>query len=176
MNIFIYWNYKDNDSKKIYQFLNQSTFFELLEEGNNVIFHKEHQDFIIDNLMHNEIRNSDIILFFTHGDDDSILKFRYKDELPKERFIFLDFENAELLRGKRVIAICCRSANQLGEYCVGEKVQSEFFVGFQDDLIYDEGFSNEFKRIVFKTYSSAFERAFINAYNKKWPAEGFVLF
>lgn len=175
MNIFIYWNYKDNDSKKMYQFLNQPTFFDLLREGNNIIFHKAHQDFIIDNLMHNEIRNSDIVLFFTHGDDDSILKFRYKDELLKERFIFLDLKNAELLRGKKVIAICCCSANQLGEYCVSENIQSEFFVGFQDDLIYDEGFSDEFKRIVFKTYSSAFERAFINAYKKKWSAERFVL-
>ena len=50
-----------------------------------------------------------------------------------------------------------------------------FYVGFKDDLIYSEGFSDDFRGIVYRTYSRAFEKALINAYKDKWTAGKFVL-
>lgn len=175
MNIFIYWNYKDNDSKKMYQFLNESFFADNIGCNKIIKFKKAYEDFEIDDSLCADMVNSDIILFFTHGDDDAILKFRYYNELVKERFIFLDKKNANLLKEKKVIAICCRSANLLGKYCIGENVQCKFFVGFQGDLIYNEGFSDELKSLIYKAYSNAFKSAFIDAYNNKLTAERFVL-
>jgi hypothetical protein len=79
MKIFIYWNYKDSDSKNIYQFLKKTTFINMLEECNDVFLWKKFDDFIIDETLNEELTSSDIILFFTHGDDDAILKYRYID-------------------------------------------------------------------------------------------------
>lgn len=175
MNIFLYWNYKDQDSKKIYQFLNNTSFRASLEASHNVVFHREFHDFPLDDRLLNEIADSDLVLFFTHGDDDAILKFRYNDESVKKRFTFVDLENASVLKNKKVLAFCCRSANILGRYCVDKDIESKFFVGFSDDLIYSENFSVDFKNIVYKTYSNAFEKTLIDACNKNWSADKFVL-
>lgn len=174
MNIFIYWNYKDNDSKKMYQFLNELSFSDLLPD-NKIMFHKEFKDFNIDDSICNDMKNSDIIFFFTHGDDDAILKFRYNNEQYKQQFTFIDFNNANLLKEKKVIAICCRSANCLGKHCVSDNIQCKFFVGFQDDLVYSDGFSKKLRSLIYKAYSNAFKNAFLDAYKYKWSAEKFVL-
>lgn len=175
MRIFIYWNYKDRDSKKIYQFLNKSKFMYKITQDHDVYIYKKYKDFLLDESLCNEILNSDIIMFFTHGEYDAILKFRYIDNLLKKRYVFVDLENALLLKNKKVISVCCRSAKELGVYCVGDKVQSKFFIGFLEDLIYSEDFSDDFRSIVYKTYSNAFEQAFEQAYDNNWTAEKFVL-
>ena len=175
MKIFLYWNYKDQDSKKIYQFLKNNSFMDFLNNCHNVIFYKEFRDFPLNDTLLNHMATSDLILFFTHGDDDAILKFRYNDESVKKRFTFIDLENASILKNKKVIAFCCRSANRLGRYCVDKDIESKFFVGFCDDLVYSENFSNDLKNIVYKTYSNAFEVSLLNAYNKNWTADKFVL-
>ena len=48
MKIFLYWNYKDQDSKKIYQFLKNNSFINFLSNCHNVIFYKEFRDFEVD--------------------------------------------------------------------------------------------------------------------------------
>lgn len=100
MKIFIYWNYKDNDSKKIYQFLKNSTFLEKLKEENTVTIKKMFSNFILDEDIINAVAESDVIMFFTHGEEDSILKFRYKNEDVKDQFTFINTDNAGILKGK----------------------------------------------------------------------------
>ena len=174
MNIFIYWNYKDGDSKKIYSFLNDSEFIESVKEREDIVFHKEFENFELTEEIVKEIEGSDVILFFTHGDSDAILKFRYKDPLLKQRFVFIDKGNASILKKKKVIAICCNSARELGNFCMNGDIKSEFYIGFADDITYDEGFTNDFKSIVYKTYSKAFSEVVLNAYKGHWSADKFV--
>jgi hypothetical protein len=175
VKIFLYWNYKDRDSKRIYQFLNNAAFKEGLESRCDVVWQRMYCDFQLDDKLLNDMLTSDLLLFFTHGDDDAILKFRYNDEAAKEQFTFINQDNATILKKKKVIAICCRSANILGKYCVGKNIESKFYIGFHRDLIYDEGFTDDFKSIVYRTYSNAFEMALLNACSKEWTADKFVL-
>lgn len=175
MNIFLYWNYKDQDSKKIYQFLKNPEFKQFFDESHNIKWYRKYSDFELNKSLYDDIENSDLVLFFTHGDDDAILKFRYADEIVKNRFTFVNLENASILKNKKVIAFCCRSANVLGRYCTGKEIQSKFFIGFCKDLIYDEGFTPELKSLVYKTYSIAFEKTLLDACDKGYTAEKFVL-
>lgn len=174
MKIFIYWNYKDNDSKKIYQFLKNSTFLEKLKEENTVTIKKMFSNFILDEDIINAVAESDVIMFFTHGEEDSILKFRYKNEDVKDQFTFINTDNAGILKGKKVLAFCCSSATILGEYCCSEEVMSKFYIGFKKDIIYGEGFQNEFRSIMYSSYSEAFEKALLKAYQEQWTADNFV--
>lgn len=174
MKIFIYWNYKDNDSKKIYQFLKNSTFLEKLKEENTVTIKKMFSNFILDEDIINAVAESDVIMFFTHGEEDSILKFRYKNEDVKDQFTFINTDNAGILKGKKVLAFCCSSATILGEYCCSEEVKSKFYIGFKKDIIYGEGFQNEFRSIMYSSYSEAFEKALLKAYQEQWTADNFV--
>lgn len=173
MNIFLYWNYKDNDSKRIYSFLNDSEFVNKIQQDENLKFYKKCYSFEVDEDIKKEIADSELVLFFTHGDNDSILKFRYNDEIVKKRFVFIDKSNASMLKHKKVISICCNSARELGKLCVSDEVQSKFYIGFLDDITYDEGFTGTFKSIVYQTYSNAFHKALYGAYNGKWNAEKF---
>lgn len=175
MKIFVYWNYKDQDSKKIYQFIKQSSFFENLAKEHQVVLHKEFKDFKLDDTVIKDLQESDIAFFFTHGEDDSILKFRYNDALLKDRFTFICKDNAPLLSKKKILAFCCRSANKLGEYCVGPNINSLFYIGFTADLIYSEQFSDNFRNTVYKTYSAAFEKALEDSYKNNWTAKQFVI-
>ena len=176
MKIFVYWNYKDQDSKKIYQFIKQSSFFENLEKEHQIFWHKEYKDFPVDDTLKEHLQESDIIFFFTHGEDDRILKFRYNNELVKDRFTFISYNNARLLSEKKIFAFCCRSANELGEYCVGFNVNSIFYIGFMDDLVYSDEcvVSGEFKSTIYKAYSAAFEKALTESYEYKWTVSRFV--
>lgn len=174
MRIFIYWNYKDNDSKKIYQFLKNSNFLEKLKEENTVIVIQRYSDFTLDEDIITAITESDIIMFFTHGEEDAILKFRYKNEDVKDRFIFINSDNAGILKEKKVLAFCCSSAAILGEYCCSEVVKSKFYIGFKKDIIYGEEFRNEFRSIVYNAYSGAFEKALLKAYQEQWTADKFA--
>lgn len=174
MKIFIYWNYKDNDSKKIYQFLKNSTFVEKLKEENTVTIKKMFSNFILDEDIINAVAESDVIMFFTHGEEDSILKFRYKNEDVKDQFTFINTDNAGILKGKKVLAFCCSSATILGEHCCSEAVKSKFYIGFKKDIIYGEGVQNEFRSIMYSSYSEAFEKALLKAYQEQWTADNFV--
>lgn len=174
MKIFIYWNYKDNDSKKIYQFIKQSTFIENLKKEHEVVVYRKFQDFELDITLMKDLQESDVVLFFTHGEKDSVLKFRYNNELLKDRFTFINLENANILGGKKILAFCCRSAGELGKYCVEPDVNCIFYIGFIDDLIYSDQFSENFKNTVYKTYSSAFEKTLQDCYKYKWSASQFV--
>lgn len=174
MKIFIYWNKIDNDSKKIYKFLKNDTFRQSLEKDNDVVFFEPFCSFLLTQERINQIAMSDIIIFFTHGEDDAILKSKYKQPNQKKNFSFIDFDNASLLSGKKVIAICCASAKSLGEYCVADEVKSIFYIGFKDDILYDDGSHENVRGLVYDAYSNAFETSILHSLSSKCTAQEFV--
>lgn len=101
MKIFIYWNRIDQDSKKIYKFLRSESFRHVLEESNDVVFFEPVLSFSLTQERLDQISQSDIIMFFTHGDEDAILKSKYIQTNRKKDFSFIDFDNASLLSGKK---------------------------------------------------------------------------
>lgn len=89
MKIFIYWNKIDNDSKKIYKFLKNDTFRQSLGKDNDVVFFEPFCSFLLTQERINQIAMSDIIIFFTHGEDDAILKSKYKQPNQKKTLVLL---------------------------------------------------------------------------------------
>ena len=113
-------------------------------------------------------------MFFTHGEEDAILKFQYTERLLKKRYVFIDCENAGLLKNKNVIAICCDSAKILGQYSVNE-CKSKFYIGFYNAIEYSDGNANPyFLNIMYAAYSDAFFEALTLAHTNKWTANKFV--
>ena len=139
MKIFLFWNRIDNDSKKIYKFLEDQHLQETIEQTHSLVIHKPYAKFQITEEMKTQIAESDLVLFFTHGDDDAILKCLYIQPSMKKQFSFIDSDNAQLLSDKKVIAICCSSAKELGPLCVDSPICSKFYVGFQEPITYDDG-------------------------------------
>lgn len=176
MKVFIYWNRIDQDSKKIYKFLGSDSFRHILEESNEVVFFEPYLSFSLTQERLNQISHSDIIIFFTHGEEDAILKSKYIQINRKKSFSFIDFDNASLLSGKKVIAICCASAKSLGQYCVTDQINSTFYVGFQDDIFYDDGSHEDVRGLVYDAYSDAFEKSILYSLSSKCTAQEFVQF
>lgn len=175
MKIYIYWNRIDRDSKKIYKFLGSDIFRKAIEENNDVVFFDPYRPFSLDQQRRDQITMSDVIMFFTHGEEDAILKSKYIQDYLKKQFSFIDLENASLLAEKKVIAICCASARSLGKYCVEDKINSTFYIGFQEDIFYDDGSHENVRGLVYDAYSSAFERSILYSLRSKCSAQEFVL-
>lgn len=175
MKIYIYWNKIDKDSKKIYKFLGSDTFRQIIKENNDVVFFDPFLSFSLDQRRLDQITMSDVIMFFTHGEEDAILKSKYIQSHAKKNYSFIDFDNASLLAGKKVIAICCASAKSLGKYCVADKINSTFYIGFQDDIFYDDGSHENVRGLIYNAYSSAFERSILYSLRSKCSAQEFVL-
>ena len=174
MKIFIYWNRIDNDSKKIYKFLKKDSFREELESKNEVYYHEPYISFQIDKSILEKIASSDVVMFFTHGEEDAILKSKYIQQDQKKNFSFIDFENASILAKKKVIAICCDSAKVLGRYCVDTDIKSDFYIGFQDGIIYDDGAHKNVRGLIYDSYSDAFEKTILLSLHSKCNAQQFV--
>ena len=174
MKIFIYWNRIDKDSKKIYKFLSDDSFRHTLEENSDVVFFDPYLSFSLTQERLDQITHSDIILFFTHGEEDAILKSKYIQNSRKKDYSFIDVDNASLLSGKKVIAICCASAKSLGQYCVADPINSVFYIGFQDDIFYDDGSHENVRSLVYDAYSNAFSESILYSLSSKCTAQDFV--
>ena len=175
MKIFLFWNRIDNDSKKIYKFLEDQSFQEEIEKTHSLIIHKPYAKFQITEEMKTQILESDLVLFFTHGEEDVILKSLYKQTQMKKQFSFIDSDNAQLLSDKKVIAICCSSAKELGPLCVAFPIQSKFYIGFQEPITYDDGNHERARGVIYTSYSDAFKEALLYALTTNCTAQEFVL-
>lgn len=175
MKIFLFWNRIDNDSKKIYKFLEDQHLQETIEQTHSLVIHKPYAKFQITEEMKTQIAESDLVLFFTHGDDDAILKCLYIQPSMKKQFSFIDSDNAQLLSDKKVIAICCSSAKELGPLCVDSPICSKFYVGFQEPITYDDGDHKIVRGLIYTSYSDAFKEAFQHAIITTCSAQQFVL-
>ena len=172
-SLFIYWDYADNDSKKIYKFLHvkNSQFIEELKAGREVCLHKRHDIFDASDGLYQDIDACQVLLFFTHGENDAILKRRYGDNDAKTRFSLIDLNNVEILSGKKVVSICCSSAKTLGLESIRRGCR--VFVGFEKDIIYSTG-KKGLNPIVYSAYNDAFEQAIKDAVERNLTASEFV--
>ena len=186
MKVFIYWNKRDNDSKKIYSFLKNGSWINALEKKHSVA-----KAFLYDNfdvstkkiIGYNKIKmtlleamqQSDIIFFFTHGDDDRILKSKYNNPSAFQAFTYMDCENASMASSKAIISICCSSAKVLGQHCVNNE-GVPYYIGFEEPIVYDEGAcpNVNLRATMFKAYSEGFNRGFEDALNNNYTAEKMV--
>ena len=175
MNIFLYWNRNDRDSKKIYKFLEDKDFRDTVEQSHSLIVKDPYVFFELTEDIQHQIAQSDLVLFFTHGEEDAILKCLYIHPSMKKRFTFIDSDNASMLSNKRVIAICCSSAKELGKLCVDEPIHSKFYVGFQEPITYDDGAHERVRGLIYTSYSDAFKEALLYALTTNCTAQEFVL-
>lgn len=155
MNTIIYWNYRDNDSRNIYKFLGSPDFEAFCKKENISLFKKrdkfDKRDFW------NEAQSHDTIFFFSHGVEDAVLKFRYKNEEKKEDYALATVSEIPEMAGKRIIAICCRSAETLGRKSMESEDPPVFYIGFTGDITYNEGFSEKVRAKIYGIYSDAFK-------------------
>lgn len=175
MNIFLYWNRIDNDSKKIYKFLRDKDFIDAVSQSHSLTMREPFLLFELTEEIQNQIAESDLVLFFTHGEEDAILKCQYKFSTMKKRCSFINFDNASLLSDKRVIAICCSSAKELGQLCIGASIHSKFYIGFQEPITYDDGAHEQVRGLIYNAYSDAFREALLYALTSSCTAQQFVL-
>ena len=155
MNTIIYWNYRDNDSKNIYKFLGSPDFESFCRKENIKLFKKcsnfDKRDFW------NEAHNRDTIFFFSHGVEDAVLKFRYKNEEMKENFALATESEIPEMARKRIIAICCRSAEILGRKSLESEDPPVFYIGFTGDITYNERFNEKVRGKIYEIYSNSFK-------------------
>lgn len=175
MKIFLFWNRIDSDSRKIYKFLEDQSFQNEIQQIHSLIINKPFAKFQITEEMKTQISESDLVLFFTHGEEDVILKSLYKQPTMKKQFSFIDSDNAHLLSDKRVIAICCSSAKKLGQQCIDSPIHSKFYIGFQEPITYDDGSHEIVRGLIYTSYSDAFKEAFRHALTTNCTAQEFVL-
>ncbi len=186
MNIFIYWNRKDNDSKKMFKFLKDGSWINALKDKYEVVDLFPHTAFKIENCrihlsesveisLLDAIEQADILMFFTHGEDDRILKYRYKFATAKKEFSLIDCDMSSIVSGKAIISMCCSSAQSLGPHCVKSE-GAPYFIGFEKPLVYDQDDipNQQLRAIVYKAYSSGFDKVFEAALEKQYTADKLV--
>ena len=162
MNIYVYWNTNDNDCKKIFHFMSPHDKYSIkrkLEENNNLLINRVWQPF--DNtteILHN-IQENDLVIFLTHGTEDQILKYRNSPERDIKEYVLIDKENANILNNKIVLAFCCLSAKDLGKFCVTPEIGCRAFVGFNKEIVYDNGKAARSRHIIYESYKIAFMKS-----------------
>ncbi|MDR0863588.1 MAG: hypothetical protein LBO74_01490 [Candidatus Symbiothrix sp.] len=180
MKIFVYWNYKDSDSKKIYGFLDEYITLLKTHHQYDVSFYKKCKHFDMNGVMETDIAESDMILMFTHGEKDRILKYLYPEPSLLSSATLVNKSNAQLFMNKIVVAMCCDSAVELGEFCNNpESPISTTYIGFRDAIQYDTQnngvrINETFRATMYKSYSEAFQEAFTFSIDNNCTAAMFV--
>lgn len=133
MNIGIY---RSQDSKIIYNSIFSESLFKSFQHDNNV-------ELIMDDNIQiclSKIRQSDLIIFFSHGFHKGIFhRFLDRDgeELGKKEWLIGTNKNFEFLKNKKVIAFSCmtalRGVEGLGELAVLNQGCKVYF-GFENSI------------------------------------------
>ena len=172
MNALIYWNYGDSDSKKMYSFLDSSPFRELCQKE-NIDIRKEHKKFDNDGYW-NQAEEKEMLLFFTHGEEDAILKFRYKQDHMRDEYVLATEKEINRMAGKRIVAICCQSAKGLGKACSYGENPVIYYIGFEGDIEYSDHVTASLRSDIYRIYSDVFGYTLYDAYENKRTAKAFI--
>lgn len=144
-----------------------------LEKENEVIIDRKYKYYSdVSGVMEN-IQNSEIVIFCTHGTPNEILKYLEKEGRKFEEFVLIDKDNMNVLENKTVVAFCCSSARVLGKQCVDNNNRCKAFVGFENDIVYDNGKAEKSRRIIYKSYKKAFMKSLKYAAESKCTARRF---
>lgn len=144
-----------------------------LVKENEVIIDRKYKYFSdVSGVMEN-IQSSEVVVFCTHGTPNEILKYLEKEGREFEEFILIDKDNTNVLENKTVIAFCCSSARVLGRQCVDNDNRCKAFIGFEDDIVYDNGKAKKSKHMIFVSYKKAFMKSLKYAAKKKCTVREF---
>ena len=162
MKIYVYWNTNNNDCKKIFHFMSPDDKYSItgkLKENNNLLIKRVWQPFDNATEILNGIQEHELVIFLTHGTEDQILKYRNSPERDIKEYVLIDKENANILNNKIVLAFCCLSAKDLGEFCVTPEIGCRAFVGFNKEIVYDNGKAAKSRHIIYQSYKIAFMKS-----------------
>lgn len=174
MNIYIYWNTVDKDSKKIFHFLSQNdkdSIFIAINDGNNVELDRRYQRFTDKSSITNHISWADLIIFCTHGAKDEILKYKNSLNREMEDITLIDESNMKILKDKIVLAFCCSSAKILGRKCTSGYYPCKTYLGFEEDIVYDDGRAKKSRHLIYQSYKKAFRKSLEYAITTKCTAD-----
>ena len=62
-------------------------------------------------------------------------------------------------KNKIVLAFCCASAKNLGRLSVSDEVGCKAFVGFEKNIVYDNGHAEKSRHIIYQSYKIAFMKS-----------------
>lgn len=163
MKIYVYWNRNDNDCTKIFHFMSPNDNYSIIDtlKASNVLkIDRIYQPFRELKKMQimDDIRNNDLIIFLTHGAEDEILKYRNNPNKDAD-YILINKENVDVFKDKIILAFCCASAKKLGRLSVSDKVGCKAFVGFEKDIVYDNGRAKKSRHIIYESYKIAFMKS-----------------
>lgn len=173
MNVYVYWDRKDLDCKKIYHCMSpndDTSIISELEKNNQLFIERVTTEYKDISWVEDKINKSDVIIFCTHGTPEEILKYRGK---PDENVSLINEENLHILDGKIVLAFCCSSAAILGKKSICEPYSCVSFVGFDQDILYDNGSAEKSRHTIYLAYKTAFSRAIVYAAKTKCSVHRF---
>lgn len=162
MNIYIYWNSVNKDCKKIFHFMSPSdedSIYSIIEEGNVVKLDRKFKRFKDKSFVMNNIGEADLIIFCTHGAENEILKYKNDPNRELEDITLIDSDNMEVLEDKIVLAFCCSSAKILGKKCVNGSHSCKTYLGFEKDIVYDDGRATRSRHLIYQSYKKAFRKS-----------------
>lgn len=156
MNIYVYWNTNDLDSKKIFHFLSKEDEFTIIPSIEEKSIDRHWQPFKKRGDVEKKIEMADVVIFCTHGAPNEILKYQPRPNHDKKEYVLIDSSNIGILEGKKVLAFCCDSAKMLGPLSVSGVHKSQAYIGFNKPIVYDDGFAPQTKNRVYVAYKKAF--------------------
>lgn len=176
MRLFVYWNSKDHDCEKIFHFMSSNDEYSLVKFMDETIETDLKRVYCsFDNISEiiEKIKKSDMVLFLTHGVENGILKYLNKKDQSVNDVMLLNEEKAGVLKGKKVLAFCCLSAQIFGKYCVTPEIGCSAFVGFERDIVYDNGKAIRSRHIIYNSYKVSFMKALEYAIKSQCTIEDF---
>lgn len=174
MNIYAYWNTNDNDCKKLFHFMSKKdecSVVNCLGQNNALTIKRIWKPFSDVTGILQDICTNDLVIFMTHGGEEYILKYRNDPNKDLSGYILLDKNNAYVLKNKIVLAFCCSSAKELGRYCVSPAVGCKAYVGFEHDIVYDNGKAKKSRHLIYESYKRAFMKSLKYAVNSHCSVE-----
>lgn len=159
MNVYAYWNTNDNDCKKIFHFMSKNDDYSVLEYFKKKFELKVEriwEPFKDKSIILKDICKYDLIIFFTHGAKDCIMKYRNNPSRDFAEYVLLDKDDAYVLKDKVVLAFCCSSAKELGRYCVTPEIGCKAYLGFESNIVYDNGRAEKSRHLIYESYKIAF--------------------
>ena len=149
MKIYVYWNRNDNDCTKIFHFMSPNDTYsinDILNDSHDLKIERIYKPFDASKKAQimNDIQESDLIIFLTHGTED---------------YVLVDKTNVCVFKNKVVLAFCCSSAKKLGRLSISEKIGCKAFVGFERVIVYDNGRAKRSRHIIYESYKIAFMKS-----------------
>lgn len=110
MKIYVYWNRNDNDCTKIFHFMSPNDTYsinDILNDSHDLKIERIYKPFDVSKKAQimNDIQESDLIIFLTHGTEEEILRYRNNPDKNLD-YVLVDKTNVCVFKNKVVLAFC----------------------------------------------------------------------